>query len=79
MPDTYGGEVVSRDAVLITNQASLQMVGNLKVDPVASINTILIRLGHESLDVTLAYLKGKDAESEEAEEHANSSGLALDA
>lgn len=33
--------------------------------------------GHESLDVTLAYLKGKDAESEEAQEHANSSSLAL--
>ena len=31
----------------------------------------------ESLDVTLAYLKGKDAESEEAQEHANSSSLAL--
>jgi hypothetical protein len=29
--------------------------------------------GHESLDVTLAYLKGKDAESAEAQEHANSS------
>jgi integrase len=28
-----------------------------------SVNTIRIRLGHESLDVTLAYLKGKDAES----------------
>jgi integrase len=26
-----------------------------------------IRLGHESLDATLAYLKGKDAESEEAQ------------
>jgi len=36
-----------------------------------------IRLGHESLAVTLAYLKGKDAESEEAQEHANSSSLAL--
>ena len=35
------------------------------------------RLGHESLHVTLAYLKGKDAESEEAQEHANSSSLAL--
>jgi hypothetical protein len=35
------------------------------------------RTGHESLDVTLAYLKGKDAESEEAQEHANSSSLAL--
>jgi len=34
-------------------------------------------VGHESLDVTLAYLKGKDAESEEAQEHANSSSLAL--
>jgi hypothetical protein len=27
--------------------------------------------------VTLAYLKGKDAESEEAQEHANGSSLAL--
>lgn len=35
-----------------------------------------IRLRHESLDVTLAYLKGKDAESEEAQDHANSSSLA---
>ena len=42
-----------------------------------SVNTIRIRLGHESLDVTLAYLKGNDAESEEAQEHANSSSLAL--
>jgi integrase len=42
-----------------------------------SVNTIRIRLGHESLDVTHAYLKGKDAESEEAQEHANSSSLAL--
>ena len=38
---------------------------------------IRIRLGHESLDVTLAYLKGKHAESKEAQEHANSSSLAL--
>jgi hypothetical protein len=36
------------------------------------MNTTRIRLGHESLDVTLAYLKGKDAESEEAQDHANS-------
>lgn len=36
-----------------------------------------MRLKHESLDVTLAYLKGKDAESEEAQEHANSISLAL--
>jgi hypothetical protein len=35
-----------------------------------SVNTIRIRLGHESLDVTIAYVKGKDAESEEAQEHA---------
>jgi hypothetical protein len=41
------------------------------------VGTIRIRLGHESLDVTLAYLKGKDAESEEAQEHANNSSLAL--
>jgi hypothetical protein len=41
-----------------------------------SLNTSEIRLGHESLDVTLAYLKGKEAESEEAQEHANSSSLA---
>lgn len=48
-----------------------------KMTQVASMNTIRIRLGHESLDVTLAYLKGKDAESEEAQEHANNSSLAL--
>ncbi len=35
------------------------------------------QLAQASLDVTLAYLKGKDAESEEAQEHANSSSLAL--
>jgi len=39
------------------------------------VNTIRIWLGHESLDVTLAYLKGKDAESEEVQEHASSSSL----
>ena len=42
-----------------------------------SVNTIRTRLGHESLDATFAYLKGKDAECEEAQEHANSSSLAL--
>jgi len=31
--------------------------------------------GTESMDITLAYLKGKDPESEEAQEHANSSSL----
>jgi integrase len=41
-----------------------------------SVDTIRIRLGHEWLDVTPAYLKGKDAESEKAQEHANSSSLA---
>jgi len=41
------------------------------------VRTIRIRLGHESLDVTLSYLKGKDAESAGAQEHANRSSLAL--
>jgi len=41
------------------------------------VNKHPIQLGQESLDVTLAYLKGKNAESEEAQEHANSSSLAL--
>jgi len=41
------------------------------------VNTIRIRLGHESLDVTLAYLKGKDAEFEEAQEHASSNSSAF--
>jgi hypothetical protein len=34
------------------------------------VNTIRIRLGHESLDVTLWYLKGKDSESGAAQEQA---------
>jgi hypothetical protein len=38
-------------------------------------NVIRIRLGHD--DVTLTYLKCKDAESEDAQEHTNSSSLAL--
>jgi len=42
------------------------MVGNSEVKPI-----IRIRMRHESLDVTLAYLKGKDAESEEAQGHAS--------
>jgi hypothetical protein len=41
------------------------------------VNPIRISLGHESLDVTLSHLKGKHAESEEAQEQANSSSLAL--
>jgi hypothetical protein len=53
------------------------MVGNPEVGPRSGpLKTIRIRLGHESPDVTLAYLKGRDAESEEAQEHANSSSLA---
>ena len=36
-----------------------------------------IRPGYKSLDVTLTCLKEKDAESEEAREHANNSSLAL--
>jgi len=51
------------------------MVGHPEVESRFSVHPNL--LGHESLDVTLAYLKGKDAESEEAQEHANSSSLAL--
>lgn len=53
------------------------IVGYTESDPCCFGRTIRIRLGHESLDVTLAYLKGKDAESGEAQEHANSSSLAL--
>jgi hypothetical protein len=54
------------------------MVGKPEVSPNdAYVNHIRICLGHESLDVALAYFKGKDAESEEAQEHANSSSLAL--
>lgn len=41
------------------------------------VRTIRIRLGPELLNVTLAYLESKDAESEEAQEHANSSSPAL--
>jgi len=53
------------------------MVGHPEVEPRFSAHPN--RLGHESLDVTLAYLiiKGKDAESEEAQAHANNSSLAL--
>lgn len=53
------------------------IVGNTEGEPGCFSDYPRIRLGHESLDVTLAYLKGKDAESEEAQEHANSSRLAL--
>jgi hypothetical protein len=33
--------------------------------PPDPVDLATIRLGHESLDVTLAYFKGKDAESQE--------------
>jgi hypothetical protein len=62
---------------LRTQLATGRIVGNAEVGRGVSIKAIRIRLGHESLDVTLAFLKGKDAESEEAQEHANSSSLAL--
>jgi len=53
---------------------NFSIVGNPAVGGGVSIKTIRIRLGHESLDVTVAYLNGKDAESEE---HANSRSLDL--
>jgi hypothetical protein len=59
------------------NSVSWRVVGQPEVGDVSQLKAIRIRLGYESLDVTLAYLKGKDAESEEAQEHANSSSLAL--
>jgi len=43
---------------------------------VCSSPTAESRLGHESLDVTLDYLKGRDTVSEEPQEHANSSNRA---
>lgn len=55
------------------------IVGNREVTPGCGINIVRIRLGHESLDVTLAHLKGKDTEPEETHEQINSSRLALEA
>jgi len=55
--------------VAVRRASGLVLVGQPEVGRGVSIN--------ESLDVTLAYLKGKDAESEEAQEHAKSSSLAL--
>lgn len=40
-----------------------------------SVTTVMNRLGHCSLDVTIAYLRGKDAENEEEQESANKSLL----
>jgi hypothetical protein len=34
-------------------------------------------LGHERIDVTLAYFRGRDAESTEDQEYANSGSLPL--
>jgi hypothetical protein len=58
------------------------VIGRIVRAPEISLNCsamaeLLIRPDHESLEVTLAYLKGKDAESKEAQEHANNSSLAL--
>jgi hypothetical protein len=61
----------------VRRTSGLVLVGHPEGGRGTSIKTIRIRLGHESLDVTLVYLKGKDAESEEAQDHANSSSLAL--
>jgi hypothetical protein len=38
---------------------------------------VMSSASHQSPDFTLANLEGKDAESEEAQEHANTSSLAL--
>ena len=39
--------------------------------------TIMNRLGHCSLDVTLAYLRGREAEDEQEQNFANQSALAV--
>jgi hypothetical protein len=45
--------------------------------PKGAYRTDPAKLQKPTFDVTFAYLEGKDAESEEAQEHANSSSLAL--
>jgi hypothetical protein len=52
------------------------MSATLKLDQVASVNIIRMRLGHESLDVTLAYLKARTPSRKRRRSIANSS-LAL--
>jgi len=42
-----------------------------------SVNTLREWLGHESLDVTLAYLKGSDAASEPVQEQVAKGALAM--
>jgi integrase len=41
------------------------------------VPTIMKQLGHCSLDVTLAYLRGREAEGEQEQTFANQSALAL--
>lgn len=41
-----------------------------------SVNTLRVWLGHESLDVTLAYLKGSEAADEQVQEKVNNGVLA---
>jgi integrase len=41
-----------------------------------SVNTLRVWLGHESLDVTLAYLKGSEAAEEHVQEQVNNGALA---
>jgi len=60
---------------VLTDRITSWVVGHPNVEP--SFGTHPNGFSHESLDVTLAHLKGKDADSEEAQEHANSSSLAL--
>jgi hypothetical protein len=58
------------------NQRALgRIVGHPEVEPMFSAHPN--RLRHELLEVTLAYLKGKDAKSEEVQEDANGTRLAM--
>jgi hypothetical protein len=41
-----------------------------------SVNTLWVWLGHESLDVTLAHLKGSVAADEQVQEQVNTGALA---
>jgi hypothetical protein len=68
-PGVAYGEKCGPDGEHMVEAADHPLVGQF------CVNEQPVRLGHESLDVTLAYLKGKDSESEEAQEHPNSSSL----
>ena len=61
----------------IRNGVIGRIVGTPEISLRCSGTTACASGRFESLDVTLAYLRSKDAESEEAQEHANSSSLAL--